>query len=649
MSERQKPKGKKTVANITDQEHDWANQALAEYEQKNYKSCLEYLQRIENVRPGDPKVLLNKAIVEFYKNGLCTADKFQKSFIDVCKRVELNLELLDSLEDVENCIYYYNYAVFLYHLKHYTKALAMINKVFEFIESLEESLAHKVCLLIVQLHIDTKKHAEALKLINYIESQFVSTGYTTNILTGNVDRAGHLANEKKKKENKANLDAATDAFRVSLIQYRVRSLMELNLFDECSHQLNTIREKQDSITMFLTGKLEYLRGNHKEALSTLKEIPMKDDFKGTGECSSVLINNNVACLYHYANKPTLAFTSIYKAIVQHQKNITDVTKPNQAEGILSGQPLHIIGASIKTELMFNLGISLLHARKPEEAFDCLIEAVQIYYMNPRLWLRLAECCIMTHKKSNDRDFDVKKPFIEGVVGSGKHRKIILKSQLFADTKYSREAVSASIPMPSLEFGSLCVRNAVLLLQGNTIDCSPSHKPINIPDRNYLFDCIQSAGAYIALCLGDPVVALKYSRKLLKSEKINKVHKFLGHLYAAEALVLLDKPNEAIDMLKESNALDDIEPEIQEQLIIEGWKPDKQKSAKAVLYYNLAVVLTLRGDLDKAGELLKQIWLSKIVDVSVPVHVVILALYIHLRLGQKEIAITLIKQNCPQAK
>lgn len=50
--------------------------------------------------------------------------------------------------------------------------------------------------------------------------------------------------------------------------------------------------------------------------------------------------------------------------------------------------------------MFNLGINLLHARKPEEAFDCLIEAVQTYHMNPRLWLRLAECCIMTHKKVN---------------------------------------------------------------------------------------------------------------------------------------------------------------------------------------------------------------------------------------------------------
>lgn len=52
-------------------------------------------------------------------------------------------------------------------------------------------------------------------------------------------------------------------------------------------------------------------------------------YRETGECSSVLINNNVACLYHYAKKPTLSFTSIYKAIVQHQKNIIDVTKPNQ--------------------------------------------------------------------------------------------------------------------------------------------------------------------------------------------------------------------------------------------------------------------------------------------------------------------------------
>jgi len=31
--------------------------------------------------------------------------------------------------------------------------------------------------------------------------------------------------------------------------------------------------------MFLIGKLEYLRGNHTEALEILKQIPVKDDFK----------------------------------------------------------------------------------------------------------------------------------------------------------------------------------------------------------------------------------------------------------------------------------------------------------------------------------------------------------------------------------
>lgn len=54
-------------------------------------------------------------------------------------------------------------------------------------------------------------------------------------------------------------------------------------------------------------------------------------YRDSGESSSVLINNNVACLYHYAKKPTLAFTSVYKAIVQHQKNILDVTKPIQCK------------------------------------------------------------------------------------------------------------------------------------------------------------------------------------------------------------------------------------------------------------------------------------------------------------------------------
>lgn len=57
-----------------------------------------------------------------------------------------------------------------------------------------------MCLLIVQLHIDIKKPSEALKLITYIESQFVSTENATNILTGSADQGGPIHAETEKTE-----------------------------------------------------------------------------------------------------------------------------------------------------------------------------------------------------------------------------------------------------------------------------------------------------------------------------------------------------------------------------------------------------------------------------------------------------------------
>ena len=54
----------------------------------------------------------------------------------------------------------------------------------------------------------------------------------------------------------------------------------------------------------------------------------------------------------------------------------------------------MLGVSRRHEILYNLGIQLLFSGRPIVAFDCLVEAVQIYHTNPRLWLRLAECCIV---------------------------------------------------------------------------------------------------------------------------------------------------------------------------------------------------------------------------------------------------------------
>lgn len=60
---------------------------------------------------------------------------------------------------------------------------------------------------------------------------------------------------------------------------------------------------------------------------------------------------------------------------------------------LSGRPLAVLGVNCRHILLYNLGLQQLHAGHPLAAFDSLLEVVQVYHTNPRLWLRLAEACI----------------------------------------------------------------------------------------------------------------------------------------------------------------------------------------------------------------------------------------------------------------
>lgn len=62
------------------------------------------------------------------------------------------------------------------------------------------------------------------------------------------------------------------------------------------------------------------------------------------------------------------------------------------------RPIYTMGGYSTAQLMYNIGVSQLFAKNPVQAFDFLLQAVQVFHLNPRLWLRMAECCIMTHKE-----------------------------------------------------------------------------------------------------------------------------------------------------------------------------------------------------------------------------------------------------------
>lgn len=102
-----------------------------------------------------------------------------------------------------------------------------------FVEILEESLAHKVCLLLIELHVVTNQPDAALSLLNYIESQFVSTD-TSKIASGDKENA--IKPIKEQKEKKDVVDAATDAFRIKLLKYKARIYLMTHQLKLCKRE-----------------------------------------------------------------------------------------------------------------------------------------------------------------------------------------------------------------------------------------------------------------------------------------------------------------------------------------------------------------------------------------------------------------------------
>lgn len=94
------------------------------------------------------------------------------------------------------------------------------------------------------------------------------------------------------------------------------------------------------------------------------------------------------------------------------------------ESVGDAPPLQCLGATKRPEILYNLGIAMLHLQRPKEAFECLLIPLNYYHNNPRLWLRLADACIMVHTQ-NLKDKE-NKNIVSAVVGSGSHRKYIIQ-------------------------------------------------------------------------------------------------------------------------------------------------------------------------------------------------------------------------------
>lgn len=121
---------------------------------------------------------------------------------------------------------------------------------------------------------------------------------------------------------------------------------------------------------------------------------------------------------------------------------------------------------------------------------------------------------------------------------------------------------------------------------------------------------------------------------------------LGHLYCAEALVMMGKISEAIhhldpesikgiSTLYSSNSNSKTVPPT-------VWEIKNVQMAKEITTYNLAVALAMRGDFTKAKLLLQELKQDKR-----NIFLTMMNLYLELQLGNLDKVRDIVRQNCPQ--
>uniref|UniRef100_A0A674MPD1 CCR4-NOT transcription complex subunit 10 n=1 Tax=Takifugu rubripes TaxID=31033 RepID=A0A674MPD1_TAKRU len=543
---------------------------------------------------------------------------------------------------------------------------------------------------------ESLKHLEGLQELNKEDYKISMNEAIVKFYKSGQTTTGAL-------NHKTEVTALTEAAKSKIHQYKVRAYIQMKSSKACKREIKSVMNTagNSAPSLFLKSNFEYLRGNYRKAVKLLNSSniaehpgPIK-----TGECVRCMFWNNLGCIHFAMGKHNLGIFYFKQALQENDHTCAQLGDGSNGQSKkFTGIPMCALLATKRYELLYNCGIQLLHIGRPLAAFECLMEAVQVYHSNSRLWLRLAECCISANKGGSEQEskgLPCKKGIVQSIVGQGYHRKVILASQSNQNSMYS-EGQSAAIPVASMEFAAICLRNALLLLpehqpqdiktennsratsqSGSTesgsensdvcsgkgqeadkfLSAAPS-SPLRKQEIENLRCSILACSAYVALALGDNLMALNHAEKLLHQAKVSGSLKFLGHLYAAEALISLDRISDAIAHLNPENVSDvsmGVLTSEQDQGSDKGdepvesskqtpmFYPSSVTSARAMMLFNLGSAYCLRSEYEKARKCLNQA-ATMVNTREIPPEAILLGVYLELQNGNTQLALQIIKRN-----
>ncbi|KAH8284071.1 hypothetical protein KR054_009343 [Drosophila jambulina] len=592
-----------------DENYSLLCQAHEQFNNSEFDRCLELLQELETRGESSGPVLRhNRAVVSYHKSGCTQHAALMKELealtadADTSPGEASSSGLTLKQGAAAATVARYNRAVIYYHRHMYGTALEKLAPLVARLEALEKSMAALVATLQLQLLLATNQLNRAEAFLDYLQYKLNLVATAPSSTPGEDAAAAAGAGSPPAAATSSVVATPAGTAVEGAVPGLGGSLQLLQLLTlVLNRKPVVIQEDGTPEYAALKAQQYYIMKDFQMAAKQLMRINNECTQAGTATPQlSTCIANNMGVIHlrvrHYA---------IAAQFFQNALNFDQQLARN-----LRQSTLQTMSSARSCEILYNLGVAMLHLRRPKEAFQCFLVPVKQFHSNPRLWLRMSEACIMEHEAN----------LVE------KDRQ----SQAGAANPAPANAQSAGVPEPTLEFAALCLRSALTLTlhykasfhmaagspedvdapdpkdptqeswrqpQDNNF-CNPS-KPVSLESLENMLAAIYAAHSFVSLRLGDHVTALEMAEQLLACERLSDAHKLLGHMYAGEALMLMGKASDARDHLDPTfvgtlNAYD---------LETRDWQLKSVDAAQNVVRYNLAVAMALQNDLQQAKTLL----------------------------------------------
>jgi len=608
---------------ISEKEKELAGDASIAFTKGDYTGCLSSLEKLEILRPQDCVLAHNKIVTQCRAAGgqQVALSEVVQQLEGLAKTLGLNLTNPRTEDDIEGSVLVYNLAVAKFQQRHMLQAFQLASRLLPNVSSLSPAFSRKILFLHCELSLALHQPELALEQASRLETLLASAG----------------------SSNPEEQDA--EAGRVLVLKARCQVM---------ARQTRSLKKELKSVSLpgpqgqtceFVRAHIEALHNNQRKSIKMLNSC-----VQAAGNRVFPHYYNNLGCLHQVMRKPNLA--------IYYFKNALDRLDSSQG-----GEGSRVPGGEssswlTQAQVLYNIGVSLLHARRPSVAFDILVEVVGAHYLDPHVWFHLAECCLMAGQPDNASQVPPgqAQKAVACSAGSGQHRTFVTgdnNNQPQHNHSPASGLAAAATPSLTYDFAYMCLKNAESLLPASEQAAASGvfcegvgyiGNPVTWAEVENLRVAVLAAKAYTALALRDYIPAGAFANELLARESLPGGYKLLAHLYAAESLILQDKVGEALVHL-DPDLVTSVEVSFPGN--IEGrpgpvWTPDTLDSGKATVQFNLAVGFALREEWGKASNIVAQLYRD---GQNASVQVLHLVLYLSLRTGQVDRARQIVKDRC----